>query len=137
MLREELSGSRDALGKTRGRLAEAIAAGLAKRAGGGAGDEGGAPLVALLEDAPLELLRSIATRLTAEPGVVAVLGGRTPEGVTVLVAKNATSTVDCGALLKRLATAAGGRGGGRKEHAEGKLPPGADFEGAARAAIEG
>lgn len=136
-LREELSGSRDALGKTRGRLAEAIAAGLAKRAEGDAGSAGAAPLVALLEDAPLELLRSIATRLTAEPGVVVVLGGRTPEGVTVLVARNATSTVDCGALLKRLATAAGGRGGGRKEHAEGKLPAGADFEGAARAALEG
>lgn len=132
-LREELSGARDALGKTRGRLAEAIAARLSKPEGAGGAPE---PVVALFEDAPTDLLRSIATRLTAEPGALVVLGGRTPEGVNVLVARGASSSVDCGALLKRLAAAAGGRGGGRKEHAEGKLPAGSDFEAAARAAME-
>lgn len=131
-LREELAGSRDALGKTRGRLAEAIAATLARGAEGAA-----EPIVAQIEDAPVELLRSIATRLTSEPGAVVVLGGRTADGVSVLVARGAAATVDCGALLKRLAAAAGGRGGGRKEHAEGKLPAGADFDAAARAALAG
>lgn len=127
-LREELVGSRDALGKMRGRLAETIAAGLGKQ---------GSPVVALIEDGSIDLLRSIATRLTADPAAVVVLGGRTPEGIGVLVARGASSSIDCGAVLKKLASAAGGRGGGRKEHAEGKLPPTADFEAAARDALAG
>jgi alanyl-tRNA synthetase len=129
-LREELAGSRDALGKMRGRLAEAIASGL------GSAAAPGAPIVLAIDDAHAELLRSIATRLTADPSALVVLGGRTPEGVNILVTRGTSSTVDCGALLKRIAAAAGGRGGGRKEHAEGKLPAGADFDAAVRTALE-
>lgn len=128
-LREELASSRDSLGKTRGRLAEAIAAGLS------ASPSEGGPLVALIEDATVELLRSIATRLTADPKAAVVLGGRAPDGVSVLVTRGSAAALDCGALLKRIASAAGGRGGGRKEHAEGRLPAGADFDGAVRAAL--
>lgn len=130
-LREELTSARDALGKTRGRLAEAIADDLAARAGAGPGE----PLVALLEDAPLELLRSVAKRLTAAPGALVVLGGHAGDGVSVIVTRGEGGTADCGALLKKLASAAGGRGGGRKEHAEGKLPAGVDLDGAVRAAL--
>ena len=36
-------------------------------------------------------------------------------------------TADLATFLKQLAAAAGGRGGGRPEHAEGRLPPGTDF----------
>ena len=110
-LRDEIGGSRDALGKMRGRLAEAIAATLARRAGsdadGGAGGStsgaggssssgvGGStsgggdasvPVVAVFEDASMDLLRSIGARLTAEAGVVVVLGGRATDGMNVLVA---------------------------------------------------
>lgn len=138
-LREEIGGSRDALGKMRGRLAEAIAASLSVRAGSRAGStaDGGArePIVALVEDASTELLRAIGARLIAEPGAVVVLGGRTAEGISVLVARSATSTLDCGTFLKRLAAAAGGRGGGRKEHAEGKVPAGVDFEATVRSLL--
>lgn len=126
-LREELGGSRDALGKMRGRLAEAIAQSL------GNTDN---PIIAVIEDAGAELLRSIATRLTTDPSALVILGGGSAEGVSVLVARGASSSVDCGAVLKKIASAAGGRGGGRKEHAEGKLPAGADLEGAARSALE-
>ena len=42
----------------------------------------------------------------------------------VLLARADGSALDCGALLKRLATAAGGRGGGKPTHAEGRLPAG-------------
>jgi alanyl-tRNA synthetase len=45
----------------------------------------------------------------------------------VLIARGSGSSFGCGAFLKRLAAAAGGRGGGRPEHAEGRLPPGTDF----------
>jgi alanyl-tRNA synthetase len=128
-LREELGGAREAQGKLRGRLGDAIATTLAAQAASGA------PVVALIEDAGADLLRSIATRLTSEPSALAILGGRTSEGISVLVARGAGSSADCGALLKKLAAATGGRGGGRKEHAEGKLPPTADFDAAARAAL--
>ena len=129
-LREELSGSRDALGKMRGRLAEAIAASLAANR-----PDATSPIVAQIDEAPVDLLRSIATRLAADPSALVILGGRTAEGTSVLVTRGASSAADCGAILKRLAAAAGGRGGGRKEHAEGKLPSGADFEAAARSAL--
>lgn len=138
-LRDELAGSRDALGKMRGRLAEALATSIAASAvheAGAAADEG-APIVAVIEDASMELLRSIGARLTGAAGTVVVLGGGSAEGVNVLVSRSATSPFDCGGFLKRLAAAAGGRGGGRKEHAEGKLPPGADLQAAVRAVLAG
>ncbi len=132
-LREELGAVRDALGKMRGRYAEALATGLAALA-----KTDGTPMVAVIEEGAVELLRSIATRLTSHTNaVVVVLGGRVAEGMNVLVARSATSTFDCGAFLKRLATAAGGRGGGRKEHAEGKLPRDMDLESVARTVLAG
>ena len=133
-LRDDLAGSRDALGKMRGRLAEAIVTGVLARRGAA---DAGRPIVAVIDDAPVDLLRSLATRFTAEPGLVAVLGGRTAEGTSVLVARGATADLDCGAFLKRLAASAGGRGGGRKEHAEGRLPPGVDLEAAVHALLAG
>lgn len=133
-LRDEIAASRDALGKTRGRLAEALAGNLLA---GRPESASGKPIVAVIDDAPVDLLRSLATRLTAEPGVVAILGGRTPDGVSVLVARHATVDLDCGAFLKKLASSAGGRGGGRKEHAEGKLPAGTDLEAAVHALLQG
>ena len=45
----------------------------------------------------------------------------------VLLARADGSPLDCGALLKRLATATGGRGGGKPTHAEGRLPAGTDW----------
>ena len=134
-LREEIGGSRDALGKMRGRLAEAIAASLSARAGSSAGGGAPEPIVALVEEASTELLRSIGARLIAEPGALVVLGGRSADGISVLVARGAASAFDCGAFLKRLAAAAGGRGGGRKEHAEGKVPTGVDFEATVRSLL--
>ena len=130
-LREELTGSRDALGKMRGRLADALATGLVSSTASGA------PVIALIDDATTELLRSMATRLTNQPDAVVVLGGRTAEGVNVLVSRGSASAFDCGAALKKIAAAAGGRGGGRKEHAEGKLPAGADFDAAVRSVLGG
>jgi len=108
----------------------------------GGADEGGVdrgavrvPMVAVIDEASMELLRSIATRLTADGQAAAILGGRTAEGVNVLVTRGAASTFDCGGFLKRLAATAGGRGGGRKEHAEGKVPSGVDLEAAVRAVL--
>jgi alanyl-tRNA synthetase len=72
-------------------------------------------------------LRALATRITAAPEATAFLAGRGPDGLAVVVARGSASTVDCGAFLKKAAAQAGGRGGGRPERAEGRLPAGADW----------
>jgi alanyl-tRNA synthetase len=120
-LRRELDGAREALGHARGRIAEATAAELAAAAGAGG------RAVAVIDDAGVDLLRAVATRLTARPAVVAFLAGRGPGGLDVLVARGAEARFDCGAFVKKAAAQAGGRGGGRPERAEGRLPPGADW----------
>jgi alanyl-tRNA synthetase len=49
----------------------------------------------------------------------------------VLAARGAESDFDCGAFVKRVAAAHGGRGGGRPETAEGRLPAAIDWMSAA------
>lgn len=121
-LRRELSDAREALGHARGRIAEAAAAELAARA-----EANGGLAVGVVDDAGVELLRAVATRITARPEAVAILAGRTGDGMAAMVSRGSTSRFDCGAFLKRAAAAAGGRGGGRPEHAEGRLPKEADW----------
>ena len=120
-LERELAESREALGHARGKLAAAVAVELVAQAAA----TGRA--VAVLDDAGVDLLRALGTRLTAQPDVVAFLAGRGPDGLSVLVARGAGSSFDCGAFLKRAAAQSGGRGGGRPERAEGRLPAGADW----------
>jgi alanyl-tRNA synthetase len=120
-LRRELGEARDALGRARGRLADALHESLTAQAAA----TGRA--VAVIEDAGPDLLRALATRITAAPGVVAFLAGRGPDGLAVLVARASGSSFDCGAFLKKAAATAGGRGGGRPERAEGRLPAEADW----------
>jgi len=122
-LRRDLQETREALGLQRARLAEAAAEDLV-RAARAAGET---RLVAAFDDASVELLRQVAKRITAEPELVALLAARGPEGTQVLVARGASSPFDCGAFLRRLAQAAGGRGGGKPDRAEGRLPPGVDW----------
>jgi alanyl-tRNA synthetase len=122
-IRRELSEARDALGRARGRLSEALAAELTERAL--AREDRLA--IAFVDDASVELLRSIAKRITAHPELVSFLAGRVDGGIAAMVSRGSAATFDCGAFLKRAAAAAGGRGGGRPEHAEGRLPEGTDF----------
>jgi alanyl-tRNA synthetase len=120
-LRRELEGSREALGHARIKLADALGSELAAvaRTTGRA--------VAVLDDAGPDLLRALATRITAAPEAAAFLAGRGPDGLAVVVARGSASAVDCGAFLKKAAARAGGRGGGRPERAEGRLPAGTDW----------
>ncbi|WPB72989.1 alanyl-tRNA editing protein [Archangium violaceum] len=122
-LRRDLTESREALGAARAKLAESTAAELATQAE----QSPGKPVVAVLDGATPEYLRSVATRLTSRPEAVVLLAGRTPEGLSVLITRGSGSNFGCGAFLKRAAEAAGGRGGGRPEHAEGRLPPTTDW----------
>lgn len=120
-LDRDLGEARGALGRVRGRLADVLGASLAA--------EGAATgrAVAVIDDATPDLLRAIAARVTAHPGAVALLAGRLPDGMAVMAARGAGSTFDCGAFVKRAAAQAGGRGGGRPDRAEGRLPADADW----------
>ncbi|WP_257460265.1 alanyl-tRNA editing protein [Archangium lipolyticum] len=122
-LRRDLTDVREALGAARAKLAESTAAELATRLEQSPDKR----VVAMLEGATPEYLRSVAARLTNRPEAVVLLAGHSPEGLSVLIARGSGSSFGCGAFLKRAAEAAGGRGGGRPEHAEGRLPPNTDW----------
>ncbi|MCY1078930.1 alanyl-tRNA editing protein [Archangium lansingense] len=122
-LRRDLTEVREALGAARAKLAESTAAELAAQLEQSPDKR----VVAVLDGATPEYLRSVATRLTSRPEAVVLLAGRTPEGLSVLITRGTGSSFGCGAFLKRAAEAAGGRGGGRPEHAEGRLPPTTDW----------
>jgi alanyl-tRNA synthetase len=122
-LRRELTETRESLGQARARLAERAADAIIAAA-----RAAGSPIVvAQLDDAPAELLRAIAKRVTATPEAVAILAGHDGDGAPVVLARGSSSTFDCGAFLKRAAQAAGGRGGGRPDRAEGRVPAGVDW----------
>jgi alanyl-tRNA synthetase len=65
-------------------------------------------------------IKVLASAVVAEPGVVAVIAG---EGspVPVVAARSADVTFDCGAWVKSVTAALGGRGGGRPELAQGGI----------------
>ena len=84
------------------------------------------------DDGDVAVLRSFAGRLANARGdVVAICSAPDGDGTLVVVQRGATSTFDCGAWLKALAAKTGGRGGGRPERAEGRVPKDAPiaFEG--------
>jgi alanyl-tRNA synthetase len=130
-LRREAVEAREALGRARARVAEAVAGELLGRAEA----LGNTHIIAVLEDGATDLLRAVAARITARPGTVAILAGRAPEGTHAMIARGEGAKLDCGALLKTIAAAAGGRGGGRPERAEGRLPSSIDWEASVAAAL--
>ena len=137
-MRRDAAALHASLKDHRERLAEALAARLLLEAGGAAEDGGstghrtqraaaaaGAAVVASIPG-DADLLRAIAPRITAA-GRDALLAAIGPDGTAVLIARAAGSTLDCGATLSALAKQAGGRGGGKPDRAEGRLPAGIDW----------
>ena len=123
-LRRALADTRAEAAAVRERLAVALAATLAPAPGPG-------EVVTAVDDAAL--LRPLAAALHAR-GRDALLAAATAEGTQVLLARAPASTLDCGALLKAVAAATGGRGGGKPTHGEGRLPAVADWPAALAAA---
>jgi alanyl-tRNA synthetase len=123
-LRKDLELAQSTLGTTRGELLELLAE---RVLAAHPPDPSGATVVLLQRPKDdLGMLRALAGRLTARPDVVAICVAPDADGqnLAVVVQKGASAAFDCGAWLKAKAQAAGGRGGGRPERAEGRLPKG-------------
>lgn len=108
-LRRDVDASGAELTALRSRLATAIVESIPGT---------GAAVAAIPGDA--ELLRSVAAKLVAA-GRDALLCAPEPGGGTVVLFRAPGSSIDCGALWKRIVAKAPGRGGGRPERAEGRL----------------
>ena len=128
-VRRDLELARESLGKTRAKLAESTARSLLDEAD----RTGDLHVVASFDEGGVEMLRAVAARLVAREGVVALLAAETEGGVQILVDRAPGSAFECGAFVKRVTAAAGGRGGGRPDHAEGRLPSGVDWPALVRA----
>lgn len=122
-LDRDLADARASLSKARGRLLEGMTAELLEEAS----SLGARPFVRVIEDGDAAALRTVAGRLTETGACVVLLAAPSAEGTQVLIARGPDSDFDCGAFLKRAAEASAGRGGGKKERAEGRLPPGVDW----------
>jgi alanyl-tRNA synthetase len=109
-LRREVEASSTELANLRSRLSSLVVESFA-----GAG----AVIAAIPGDA--ELLRSVAAKLVAA-GRDALLAAPDDNGTVVVLMRAPGSTLDCGALWKQLAAKVGGRGGGRADRAEGRVP---------------
>lgn len=79
----------------------------------------GAVIAAIPGDA--DLLRSVAAKLVAA-GRDALLAAPDDAGTAVVLMRAAGSTLDCSAVWKQLAAKVGGRGGGRADRVEGRVP---------------
>jgi alanyl-tRNA synthetase len=92
-------------------------------------------VVAAFDDADARFLRAVAKRVTSEAGWVALVAAKVSDGLLVLAARGEGADFDCGGFIKRAAALAGGRGGGRAEMAEGRLPASADWTAIVRDAL--
>lgn len=80
----------------------------------------------VLEDATPAYLALLATKITAHANVVALLASRMAGHVVFAQTKGATG--DMGAMLREALGAFGGKGGGAKDFAQGKIPNPADAD---------
>jgi alanyl-tRNA synthetase len=135
-LQGELKARTDLLATTRGELVELLAE---RVLAAHPPDPSGTTRVVVVRDvADLSMLRTLAGRLASRPDVVAFCASRASEDGAasgaageggsprsewiVVVQRGASADFDCGKWVKNTAGAHGGRGGGRPERAEGRLP---------------
>lgn len=121
-MRAELDDRKEKLVRARGELALLASADLLARH---PPDPSGTTIVTVIRDGDdVGFLRTLAGRLAQRPDVVAVCGAIEGDGMLIVAQRGASARFDCGAWLKEKAQSAGGRGGGREERAEGRLPKG-------------
>jgi len=142
-LRAELKTRTDALAATRGELVEVLADRILAQHPAAPG--GGTTRVVVVRDhGDLGMLRTLAGRLATREDVVALCAAPDqrdsqegpPPGdggqYSVVLQRGSKAEFDCAAWLKQEAAAGGGRGGGRPERAEGRLPRASLLAAAAR-----
>lgn len=93
-------------------------------------------VVARIDDLPPETLPSMASALTAEPDVVALLGAEVAGAGRVVFARGEGVEADMGALLGEAARLMGGGGGGAPHHAAGGGPQGQALDLALTSSLE-
>src|SRR5690606_30438137 len=103
-LRDQLDAARRELGQARASLARSIA----ERAR----DEKGVVRV-VVDEGGLEMVRQVTAELTREGDRLVIVAGPVEGGVHVLVSRGPGSSADARAVLAQIASATGGRGGGR------------------------
>lgn len=126
-LQGELKARMDLLGTTRGELLDLLATKILEAH---PPDASGTTIVRVARTTDdVGMLRALAGKLTAaRPDVVAICTSPDEDAELVVVQRGASAKFDCGAWLKEAAQKSGGRGGGRPERAEGRLPKGAAIE---------
>ncbi|RMH43073.1 MAG: alanyl-tRNA editing protein [Deltaproteobacteria bacterium] len=87
--------------------------------------------VVAVVDGDVAAMRAIAKRI-ADAGRACALAVVDGDGMRILAAAGEGIAADCGALIRAVCARAGGRGGGRPAHAEGRLPAIADWPGLVR-----
>jgi alanyl-tRNA synthetase len=121
-LRKDLEVARDVLGSTRGELLELLAE---KVLATHPPDPSGTTTIALERPKDdLGMLRALASRLARRADVVAICTSPDPGSgdLQIILQRGENAAFDCGAWLRAKAQEVGGRGGGRPERAEGRLP---------------
>jgi alanyl-tRNA synthetase len=119
-VRGEALSAREETGRVRALLAQSIASEARRQA---AGDR----VVLSLPEGGVELAKAVVGHLTREGSLLVIVGAAIDEGVHTIVARGPGSSADCGGVLKAVAASCGGRGGGRAERAEGRMPAGTDL----------
>ncbi len=94
----------------------------------------GRVVMRVFEEAEAGYLRMVATQLAGAPGVQALLATRA--GGHVVFAQAAGLPADMNALLREVLQAAGGKGGGTRDFAQGSAPDSVALEGLLRRARE-
>ena len=119
---ERLAAAKAEAGALRGRLADVWAEKL----------RGSHTVIARINDGDPALLKAITTRLAKGATLLALAapnGSADKDGTLhLLIARGPDRQVHAGDLLRAVAGACGGRGGGRAEQAQGQLPGDAPFE---------
>ena len=127
-LRSDLEARMYAHGSARGELVSLLAA--RAHAENPIGPSGTTPIVLVRAGDDIGALRALAAALAKRPDVVAIVAALDPSGdLAIVVERGASATFDAGAWLKKTAATHGGRGGGRPERAEGRLPSALDLAG--------
>lgn len=121
-LRAEAHAARKALTEAQEKLAELEATVLLQNARAAAGDASPIVIARVFTDRDAAQLKAIAKRLTAEPGVVALLGAP-GEKASLCFARSKDATGDMGKLLRDALAALGAKGGGSTDFAQGGGAP--------------